>query len=54
MQHLLFRQYNEILQHLQDLYRLGFRVISHEVNMVKGPGMDGIYNFVEIVLLKSS
>lgn len=47
------KQYNEILQHLQDLYKLGFRVISHEVNMVKGPGMDGIYNFVEIVLLKS-
>jgi len=48
------RQYIILLQHLQDLYNLGFRVISHEPNMVKGPGTDGIYNFVEIVLFKAT
>jgi len=47
-------QYIELLKHLQDLYKLGFTVISHEPNMVKGPGPDGIYNFVEVVFMKST
>ena len=47
-----FRQYIEILKILQDLYVMGFKVISHEPNMVKGPGPNGFYNFVEVVLMK--
>ena len=31
---------------------MGFKVISHEPNMVKGPGPNGFYNFVEVVLMK--
>ena len=46
------RQYIDLLKILQDLYKMGFRVISHEPNMVKGPGSDGIYNFVEVVFMK--
>jgi len=46
------RQYIEILKILQDLYVMGFKVISHEPNMVKGPGPNGFYNFVEVVLMK--
>ena len=47
-----FRQYIEILKILQDLYVMGFKVISHEPNLVKGPGPNGFYNFVEVVLMK--
>ena len=47
------RQYNELLQLVQELYKLGFRVISHEPNMVVGPDPeDGFYHFVEVVFMK--
>ena len=46
------KQYINMLQIFQNLHRIGFRVISYEPNYVKGPGPDGIYNFVEIVLMK--
>jgi len=46
------RQYINLLRILQDLYRLGFRVISQEVNMVKGADETGIYNFLEVVFMK--
>ena len=46
------KQYINMLEIFQNLHRLGFRVISYEPNYVKGPGPDGIYNFVEIVLMK--
>ena len=50
---LICRQYNELLQLVQDLYKLGFRVISHEPNMVVGPDPeDGFYHFVEVVFMK--
>ena len=39
---------------LQDLYKLNFRVISQEVNMIQGPGKDGLYNFVEVVFMKDN
>ena len=48
------RQYINLLRILQDLYRLGFRVISQEANMVKGPDETGIYNFLEIVFMKEN
>ena len=38
---------------LQDLYNLGFRVISHEVNMVAGPSKDDLhYHYFEVVFMK--
>ena len=46
------RQYIDLLRILQDLYKLGFRVISQEVNMVVGADENGIYNFLEIVFMK--
>ena len=49
-----FRQYTELLQTVQELYRLGFRVISHEPNMVVGPGSDGLYHFVEVVFMRET
>ena len=49
---LICRQYNELLQLVQELYKLGFRVISHEPNMVVGPGPDGLYHFVEVVFMR--
>jgi len=39
---------------LQDLYKLNFRVISQEVNMVIGPHTDRYYNLVEVVFMKDS
>jgi len=46
------RQYIEALKILQDLYKIGFREVSHEVNMVAGPGGDMFYHFFEVVFLK--
>merc|ERR1712106_400828 len=46
--------YVPLLQILQSLYKLNFRVISHEVNMVMGPGKDSFYNFVEVVFMKDN
>ena len=48
----MFRQYIEALKILQDLYKIGFREVSHEVNMVAGPGGDMFYHFFEVVFLK--
>lgn len=47
------RQYIELVSILQDLHSIGFRLISQEPNMVKGPGNDGIYNFIEVVFMKT-
>ena len=47
-------QYINLLRILQDLYRLGFRVISQEVNMIVGADKNGIYNFLEIVFMKET
>jgi len=47
------RQYIELLEILKDLYKLGFVLISHEVNMVWGPrDPDGLYDLVEVVFMK--
>jgi len=46
--------YVPLLQLLQDLHRLHFRVISHQVNMVMGPNKDSFYNFVEVVFMKDN
>eukprot|EP00090_Calanus_glacialis_P001572 TRINITY_DN11142_c0_g1_i1.p1 TRINITY_DN11142_c0_g1~~TRINITY_DN11142_c0_g1_i1.p1 ORF type:complete len:285 (+),score=58.91 TRINITY_DN11142_c0_g1_i1:108-962(+) len=43
-----------LLEILQELYKLDFRVISHEVNMVMGPGEGGLYNLVEVVFMKDN
>ena len=48
----MFRQYIEALKILQDLYKIGYREVSHEVNMVAGPGGDMFYHFFEVVFLK--
>ena len=50
---LYYRQYLKLLKILQDLYKLRFRVISHEVNMVVGPRSDdGFYTLIEVVFMK--
>ena len=41
-----------MLEILQQLYKLNFRVISHEVNMVMGPAKHNLYNLVEVVFMK--
>lgn len=47
------REYIEAMEILQDLYNLGFRVISHEVNMVAGPSKDDLhYHYFEVVFMK--
>ena len=46
------RQYIDLLRILQDLYRLGFRVISQEVNMLMGADNKGFYNLLEVVFMK--
>jgi len=47
-------QFKTLLGVLQQLYRLGFRVISQEVNMVVGPDSNtGYYQLVEVVFMKT-
>ena len=43
----------DTLKIIQDLYRLGFRVISHEVNMNTPPLLDR-YVFFEVVFMKET
>ena len=49
------RNYIEALDILQILYKLGFRVISHEVNLIVGPNnSDNYYHYIEVVLMKET
>ena len=43
-----------LLQVIQDLYMMNYRLISQEVNMVYGPRVDDMYNFVEVVFMKDN
>ena len=43
-----------LLQVIQDLYKMNYRLISQEVNMVYGPRVDDMYNFVEVVFMKDN
>lgn len=43
-----------LLEALQEMNRKNFRLISHEVNMLMGPGVDGFYNFMEVVFMKDN
>ena len=47
-------QFSTLLGILQQLYNLGFRVISQEVNMVVGPDGKGYYNLMEVVFMKTT
>ena len=47
-------QFSSLLVILQQLYRLDFRLISQEVNMVVGPDSQGYYNLVEVLFMKTS
>ena len=47
-------QFSTLLGILQHLYRLGFRVISQEVNMVVGPDSKGYYKLMEVVFMKTT
>ena len=47
-------QFSSLLVILQQLYRLDFRLISQEVNMVVGPDSQGYYNLVEVFFMKTS
>jgi len=44
--------FNWLLDVLQHLYKLNFRLISHEVNMVVGPHNHKLYNLMEVVFMK--
>ena len=47
-------QFKTLLGILQQLYRMGFRVISQEVNMVVGPDpKTGYYHLMEVVFMKA-
>jgi len=46
--------YIQLLQMIQDLYKINFRVISHHVNKVMGPGKDRFYNYMEVVFMKNN
>jgi len=46
-------KFKGMLEILQQLYKMNFRVISHEVNMVVGPGAHNLYNLVEVVFMKT-
>jgi hypothetical protein len=37
---------------VQALYRLGFRIVSYEVNMTAGKAVDQFYSFFELLLVK--
>ena len=41
-----------MLDILKQMYKMNFRVISHEVNMVVGPLSDNLYNLMEVVFMK--
>ena len=43
-----------MLDILKQMYKMNFRVISHEVNMVVGPASDNLYNLVEVVFMKDA
>ena len=43
-----------LLELLQEMYKLNFRVISHEVNMVNGPTNHKLYNLMEVVFMKDN
>ena len=36
------------------MFKLNFRVISHEVNMVAGPTNHKLYNLMEVVFMKDN
>ena len=47
-------QFKTLLGILQQLYKIGFRVISQEVNMVVGPDRNsGYYHLMEVVFMKA-
>ena len=48
------RQYNDLLGLVQELYLLGFRVISHAPNLVTGADGDGFYHYVEVVFMREN
>ena len=43
-----------LLEVLQKLYKMNFRLISHEVNMVAGPDLDRdkLYTIMDVVFMK--
>jgi len=43
-----------LLELLQQMFKLNFRVISHEVNMVAGPTNHKLYNLMEVVFMKDN
>jgi len=43
-----------LLKLMQDLYRLNFRLISYQPNLVVGPATDTYYNYMEVVLMKDN
>ena len=45
-------EHTKRLQLVQDLYKMGYRVIAHEPNMVIGPFPDDFYHLVEVVFMR--
>jgi hypothetical protein len=48
------KRFTWLLGVLQQLYRLGFRLISHEVNMTVKTTTGGYHSFLEVVLMKDT
>lgn len=47
------KMYIYLLRILRELYRIGFRLISQEVNMPVGPDKTGYYTHIEVVFMKT-
>jgi len=48
------KRFKWMLKLLQQLYTMGFRLISHEVNSAVGIAYDDYYSFFEVVLMKDN
>ena len=49
---LLFTRFKGLVTVLQDLYKLNFRLISYQVNLVARKVMDNYYTLMEVVFMK--
>ena len=47
------KRFKWLLDLMNQLYKLNYRLISHEINMTVGkPASDGFYSFMEVVFMK--
>jgi len=48
------KKFQWLLKLLQQLYSMGFRLVSHEVNSAMGKADQGYYSFLEVVFMKDN